>query len=155
MQTRDPSIANPQSPMAVELDHLLVPAKDRVAAARLIAHLFDAPWSERGAVGPFSPVYVSRGLTLDFDQWSEPIPKLHYAFRVTQLEFDAILSRIRAAGLAYRSSPIGPDDHHVNAAFGGNLVYWSEPDGHVWEILTVSYERQPVRSTDRAAAPSE
>ena len=56
--------------------------------------------------------------------------------------FDTILGRIRSAGLAYRSLPHGPDDHRVNAAFGGQLVYWSEPDGHVWELLTVSYERQ-------------
>ena len=128
--------------MQAQLDHLLVPAKDRVAAARLVAHLFDAPWSEQGAVGPFSPVFVNSELTLDFDQWTEPVPKMHYAFRVTQAEFNAILARIKAAGLAYRSSPVGPDDYRVNTAFGGNLVYWSEPDGHAWEILTVSYERQ-------------
>jgi hypothetical protein len=79
---------------------------------------------------------------LDFDQWSDPVPKQHYAFKVTQEEFDAILARIRAAGLAYRSSPLGPDDFQVNHAFGGHLVYWSEPDGHVWEVLTVSYERR-------------
>src|SRR3982750_2844443 len=114
--------------MQPELDHLLVPAKDRVSAARLIAQLFGVPWAEQGAVGRFSPVYVSGGLTLDFDQWSDPVPKLHYAFRVTQLEFDAILERIKAAGLAYRSSPMGPDDFQVNTAFGGKLVYWSEPD---------------------------
>ena len=128
--------------MQPELDHLLVPAKDRVAAARLIAQLFGVSWAEQGAFGPFSPVYVSSGLTLDFDQWNAPVPKLHYAFRVTQLEFDEILARIKAAGLAYRSSPTGPDDFQVNTAFGGNLVYWSEPDGHAWEILTVSYARQ-------------
>jgi len=129
-----------------QLDHLLVPAKNRVAAARLIAHLLGVPWAEQGAVGPFSPVYVNAGLTLDFDQWNEPVPKLHYAFLVTQPEFDAILGRIKAAGLAYRSSPVGADDFKINSAFGGNLVYWSEPDGHAWEILTVSYERQDLQA---------
>ena len=140
--------------MHAELDHLLVPAKDRVAAARRIAELFNVPWAEQGSVGPFSPVYVSAGLTLDFDQWSDPVPKLHYAFRVTQPEFDAILARIRVAGLAYRSTPVGPDDYQVNTAFGGNLVYWSEPDGHAWEILTVSYGRQSVPSYGGVAAPN-
>jgi hypothetical protein len=139
--------------MHAELDHLLIPAKDRVAAARLIARLFDVPWAEQGSVGPFSPVYVSSTLTLDFDQWSDPVPKLHYAFRVTQVEFDAILSRIKAMGLAFRSSPIGPDDHQVNTAFGGNLVYWSEPDGHAWELLTVSYERRGFTSKTGVEAP--
>jgi catechol 2,3-dioxygenase-like lactoylglutathione lyase family enzyme len=128
--------------MPVQLDHLLVPSRDRVAAAKLIAHLLGVPWAGQGPVGPFSPVYVNEGLTLDFDQWTDPIPKQHYCFRVGAREFDEILARIQAAGLAYRSSPHGPDDRQVNPAFGGRLVYWSEPDGHAWELLTVSYERQ-------------
>jgi catechol 2,3-dioxygenase-like lactoylglutathione lyase family enzyme len=138
--------------MAAHLDHLIVPAKDRVAAARQLAELLGVPWAEQGAVGPFSPVFVNDGLTLDFDRWAEPVPKQHYCFRVTQDEFDAILSRIRAAGIPFRSTPIGQDDYQVNKAFGGNLVYWSEPDGHAWEILTVSYERQnKPASADQAS----
>lgn len=129
--------------MAAHLDHLIVPSKDRVAAARLLARLLGVPWAKQGAFGPFSPVYVNAGLTLDFDQWAEPIPTQHYCFRVEQDEFNTVLARIKAAGIAYRSLPHGPDDFTVNPAFGGNLVYWSEPDGHVWELLTVSYERQP------------
>ena len=132
--------------MPAHLDHLLVPSKDRVAAAKLLAHLLGAPWAEQGTVGEFSPVYVNAGLTLDFDQWTEPLPKQHYCFRVEQREFDTILARIKAAGIAYRSLPHGPDDYKVNPAFGGNLVYWNQPDGHVWELLTVSYERQPSSS---------
>ena len=130
--------------MAAELDHLMVPASDRVAAARLIAKLLDAPWAEQGRFGPFTPVYVNAGLTLDFDEWSGPIPKQHYCFRVSPTEFDGIVARLEEAGIAYRSLPHGPDDHTINRAFGGKLVYWSEPDGHVWEVLTVSYERQSV-----------
>jgi hypothetical protein len=128
--------------MAAHLDHLIVPAKDRVAAARLLAELLGVPWAEQGSVGPFSPVFVNDGLTIDFDQWVEPVPKQHYCFRVTQEEFDAILARIRAVGIPFRSMPLGQDDYKVNTAFGGNLVYWGEPDGHAWEMLTVSYERQ-------------
>jgi len=127
--------------MAVHLDHLLVPSKDRVASARRLAHLLGVPWAEQGAIGPFSPVYVNAGLTLDFDQWDGPIPTLHYCFRVEQDEFDAILAADVSPGIPYRSLPHGPDDRTVNPAFGGKLVYWNEPDGHVWELLTVSYER--------------
>lgn len=137
--------------MAVELDHLIIPSSDRVAAARLIAGLFDAPWAAQGPIGPFSPVWLNSGLTLDFDEWVEPVPRLHYCFRVEPEAFDVILDRIRAAGIAFRSLPHGPDDHAVNPAFGGRLVYWSEPDGHVWEMLTVSYERQ----RGSAASPGE
>ena len=124
-----------------ELDHLIVPARDRVASARRLAQLLGVPWAESG-VGPFSPVYVSDGLTLDFDQAEGELPVQHYCFRVTDAEFDAILGRIRAAGIPWRSLPHGPPDRQVNTAHGGRIAYWNEPDGHVWEILTVSYARR-------------
>ena len=125
-----------------ELDHLIVPARDRVASARTLAGLLGVPWSESG-VGPFSPVYVSDGLTLDFDQAEGAFPVQHYCFRVTEAEFDAILGRIRDAGIDWRSLPHGPADRQVNTAHGGRIAYWGEPDGHVWEILTQSYARKP------------
>lgn len=128
--------------MAIQLDHLLVPSRDRFAAAKQLADLFDVPWSETG-VGPFCPVYVNDGLTLDFDQAEGGFPVLHYCFRVAQDEFDAILARIRAAGIAYRSTPHGAMDMQVNTQHGGSSIYWNEPDGHVWELLTVSYARRP------------
>lgn len=127
--------------MAVQLDHLIVPARDKVASARQLAELLGVPWAPSG-VGPFAPVYVNDGLTLDFDEWSEPFPVQHYCFRVDEAAFDAILGRIRAAGLAFRSTPHGPVDHAVNTAHGGRIVYWNEPDGHVWELLTLSYARR-------------
>jgi catechol 2,3-dioxygenase-like lactoylglutathione lyase family enzyme len=128
--------------MAIQLDHLIIPTRDRIASAKLLGHLLDVPWAEQGSFGPFSPVFVNDGLTIDFDQWSDDVPKQHYCFRVSQEDFDAILARIKAAGIAFRSHPLGEADHKVNDAFGGSLVYWSEPDGHAWEILTVSYARQ-------------
>ena len=138
--------------MTIHLDHLIVPSRDRVAAALLLGTLLDAPWAVQAAVGPFSPVFVNDGLTIDFDQWPVPLPRQHYCFRVDDTRFDAILGRIRAAGIAYRSHPHGPDDGQVNAAFGGRLVYWGEPDGHVWELLTVSYARSPLPAASTAAS---
>lgn len=128
--------------MSITLDHLIVPTRDRVASARLLGTLLGVAWAEQATIGPFSPVYVSDSLTIDFDQWDREVPKQHYAFRVSDTAFDAIFQRIQAAGLAYRSTPVGAVDHQVNTAFGGRLVYWAEPDGHAWEILTVSYARQ-------------
>ena len=128
--------------MTVQLDHLLVPAGNRNASARMLAGLLGVPWAE-SSIGPFSAVYVNDGLTFDFDEWPDPIPPIHYCFRVDQQEFDAILSRIRAAGIPYRSNVHGPVDNAVNTAFGGSIVYWNEPDGHQWEMLTLSYAREP------------
>jgi hypothetical protein len=126
--------------MTIHLDHLLVPSRDKVAAAKMLAELLDVPWSATG-IGPFAPVFVSDGFTIDFDTWPEPIPLAHYCLRVTQQEFDAILGRIRAAGIPYRSSVHSPVDYKVDTYHGGSIVYWNEPDGHQWEMLTVSYAR--------------
>jgi len=133
--------------MSIQLDHAIVPARDRKAAARLLATLLGVPWAESG-VGPFCPVYVSESLTLDFDQADGSFPVLHYCFRVSEAEFDGILSRIRASGIVYKSTPHGPVDRQINTQHGGRIVYWNEPDGHVWEALTVSYARQPHNGAD-------
>lgn len=127
--------------MSIALDHLIVPSRDRVAAARLLGTLLGVPWAEQDRFGLFSPVFVSDELTVDFDQWTDAVPKLHYAFRVDDAAFDATLARLRAAGIGFRSMPHGADDGRVNESFGGRLVYWSQPDGHVWEVLTASYAR--------------
>jgi hypothetical protein len=126
--------------MPVHLDHIMIPASNKVASAKLLASLLDVPWSET-SIGPFSAVYVNDGLTFDFDEWPAPLPRIHYCFRVEQREFDAILARINAAGISYRSNVHGPVDYKVNTSLGGSIVYWDEPDGHHWEMLTISYAR--------------
>lgn len=128
--------------MAIALDHILIPSRNRNAAAARLASLLGVPWAP-AQVGPFSAVYVNDGLTIDFDEWQEDFPKGHYCFRVTEAEFDAILQRIKDAGIPFRGGPHGPNDNTVNESMGGRIVYWDEPDGHVWEILTQSYARAP------------
>lgn len=128
--------------MSIELDHFIVPCKNQVESARRLAELLGVPW-ERSTLGGFSPVYLNDGLTLDFQQTSEPYPVAHYCFRVSQARFDAILARLQGAGIAYRSRVSGPVDMKSNQEYGGDMVYWNEPDGHQWEMLTVSYARKP------------
>jgi hypothetical protein len=127
--------------LAVHLDHLMIPCRDKLASARLLADLLGVPWSPT-SVGPFAAVYVNDGLTIDFDEWQGPLPTIHYCFRVGDAEFETILARIRAAGIAYRGAVHGPVDHEVGTHGGGRVVYWNEPDGHQWELLTVSYARR-------------
>ena len=128
--------------MSIELDHVMVPALDQRASAKLLGTLLGVQWAESG-IGPFSPVYVSDSLTLDFIDTKPPLPINHYCFRVSEAEFDQILERLESAGIKFRSAVHGPDDMQVSRAFNGRLVYWSEPDGHAWEMLTVSYARAP------------
>ena len=127
--------------MTVQLDHIMVPCRNKLASAKLLADLLGVPWAESG-VGPFAPVFVNDGLTLDFDETDEPFSLIHYCFRVSEAEFDAILGRIRSAGIKFRSAVHGPVDMRVDTQHGGRIAYWNEPDGHQWEILTVSYARQ-------------
>jgi catechol 2,3-dioxygenase-like lactoylglutathione lyase family enzyme len=126
--------------MPVQIDHLMIPCTDRVAAARTLAEILGVPWAP-SRVGPFTAVHVNDGLTIDFDEWTGAFPKGHYCFRVAASEFEDILQRIVASGMDYRSLPHGPPDHQVNTSLGGRIVYWAEPDGHVWELLTESYAR--------------
>jgi hypothetical protein len=127
--------------MAIELDHTIVPSRNQQGAAELLATILGVPWSRVG-VGPFCPVYVNDGLTQDIDQFESAFPASHLCFRMSETEFDALISRLRSLGIAYRSTPHGPVDIQVNSQHGGRIVYWSEPDGHVWEALTVSYARR-------------
>ena len=127
--------------MTIELDHSIVPSRSKVASAKLLADLLGVPWAPT-SLGPFAPVFVNDGLTLDFIDTDEDLPVYHFCFRVSQAEFDAILGRIKAAGIAYRSLVHAPVDYRVDTQFGGSGVYWNEPDGHQWEMLTVSYARQ-------------
>lgn len=127
--------------MTIQLDHTIVPSHNSVASAKLLAQLLGVPWAESGA-GPFVPVYVNDGLTLDFQDTDEAFPVYHFCFRVSPQDFDAILGRLKAAGIKYRSTVRGPVDMKVDEQYGN--VYWNEPDGHQWEMLTVSYAR-PAR----------
>lgn len=128
--------------MTIHLDHFIVSARDAGAAARQLAGLLGVPWGEDGP-GPFSAVYLNDGLTLDFITTDEAFPVEHFCFRVDDAEFDAILARIQAAGIPYRSSVRGPVDRQVSTAYGGRGVYWNVPEGHQWEMLTASYAHRP------------
>lgn len=127
--------------MTIELDHTIIPSRGQVKSAKLLADLLGVSWAEK-SVGPFSPVYVNSGLTLDFQETDEDFPIYHFCFRVREEEFDSILERIKAAGIEYRSTLRGSMDMQINTEFGGRMIYWNEPDGHQWEMLTVSYARQ-------------
>ena len=135
--------------MPVQLDHIMVPSKNREAAAKRLAELLGVGWAP-ARIGPFTAVHVNEGLTIDFDEWTEEFPKGHYCFRVTQTEFEVILARLVESGLSYRSLPHGPEDRLINTSLGGQIVYWGEPDGHIWELLTESYARAMVQQSGGA-----
>ena len=127
--------------MTIQLDHTIVPSHTRDASARRLADLLGVACGP-AREGPFFAVYVNENLTLDFIETDEQFPIYHFCFRVDDEEFNRILGRLQAAGIKYRSTVRGPVDMQINTGYGGKMIYWNEPDGHQWEILTVSYARQ-------------
>ena len=119
--------------MTITLNHIIVPARDKQAAARLFASLFGL---EEEPMHGFAAVRVNEGLALLFDD-AEFFEPGHYAFHVSDAEFDAILGRVREAGLAYGSSPGAPDNGRLNDWGGGRGFYFRDRDGHLLELMTV------------------
>ncbi len=119
--------------MTIELDHTIVPSRDKVAAASFIARIFGFDYD--GAVSHFAPVRVNDRLTLDFDDDDE-FEHHHYAFKVSDAEFDDIFGRIEAEGVVYGSLPGRMEDMQINHRRGGRGVYFRDADGHSWELLT-------------------
>jgi catechol 2,3-dioxygenase-like lactoylglutathione lyase family enzyme len=120
--------------MAITLNHTIVPAHDKQAAARLFAQLFGLAYEGLGE--HFAPVKVNDTLTFLFDDDTE-FENHHYAFHVSDAEFEAIFGRVRQAGLTYGSAPWSVDDGKLNAWGGGKGVYFRVPDGHLLELMTV------------------
>lgn len=119
--------------MTIELDHTILPARDKEGAARFFAHIFGLTYE--GPVSHFAPVKVNDRLTIDFDDGEEFEPH-HLAFMVTDADFDAIFGRIREAGIPYGSGPMSLEDMRINHRRGGRGLYFRDPEGHVLEIMT-------------------
>jgi hypothetical protein len=122
--------------MAVQLNHTIVAARDRWESARFLAGLLGRPAPM--AYGPFAVVELDNGVSLDFLD-EDPVVPRHYAFLVTEADFDEILGRIRDGGLPYWADPFDRHPGEINTNDGGRGVYWKDPAGHVLEIITRPY----------------
>jgi catechol 2,3-dioxygenase-like lactoylglutathione lyase family enzyme len=123
--------------MAIQLNHTIVPALDAKASARWLAEILgrDAPTR----FGPFWALALDNGVTLDFQDCDETIPIEHYAFLVSEAEFDVIFERIRAGNLRYWADPTHQRPFEINHNDGGRGLYWNDPNGHYLEIITRPY----------------
>jgi catechol 2,3-dioxygenase-like lactoylglutathione lyase family enzyme len=124
--------------MAVQLNHTIVAATDKKRSAEFLASLLGL--EVQPPYGPFLPVVTANGVALDYvDAGDEPITPQHYAFLVSEEEFDAVFGRIREAGLTYYADPGRRRVNEINHNDGGRGLYWSDPDGHFLEIITRPY----------------
>lgn len=123
--------------MPVQLNHTIVNASDADASARFLADLLGL--GDPVAFGPFIAVETANGVTLDFMSVGGDIVSQHYAFLVTEAEFDDIFGRIQKRGVSYWADPARRQPQQINTNDGGRGVYFADPDGHFLEIITRPY----------------
>lgn len=123
--------------MPAQLNHTIVHARDSSASATFLAEVLGL--SSPSRFGHFMTVEADNGVSLDFSESDEPIALQHYAFLVSEQEFDQIFGRIRDRGLPYWADPGRSRPNEINHRNGGRGVYFPDPDGHFLEILTRPY----------------
>ena len=123
--------------MSVKLNHTIVHASDRDATATFLTEILGLP--APSSYGPFLVVEVDNEVSLDVVHDPGPISKQHYAFLVSEDDFDAIFDRIKARDLAYWADPSHRRAGEINTNDGGRGVDWDDPDGHNLEIITRPY----------------
>jgi catechol 2,3-dioxygenase-like lactoylglutathione lyase family enzyme len=123
--------------MAVHLNHTIVAARDKHASAAFLAEILGLPAPD--TFGPFVMVQAENDVTLDFMDTDADIDNQHYAFLVSEEEFDEIFGRIKARGLDYWADPVHRQPGEINHRDGGRGVYFDDPNGHNLEILTRPY----------------
>ena len=123
--------------MAIELNHTIVHTRDKRASANFAAEILGLPAPV--AFGPFLGVQTTNGVTLDYLDTDEAILVEHYAFLVSEAEFDQIFERIRSRNLTYWADPFRTRANQINTRDRGRGLYFEEPSGHLLEILTRPY----------------
>jgi catechol 2,3-dioxygenase-like lactoylglutathione lyase family enzyme len=122
--------------MAIELNHTIVASRDKKSAAAFLTEILGlrAP----SEFGPFQVVQTANGVSLDFMDTDQVHPA-HYAFLLSEAEFDEVFGRIQARNLRYWADPAHQREGEINTRDGGRGVYFDSPDGHYLEILTRPY----------------
>jgi catechol 2,3-dioxygenase-like lactoylglutathione lyase family enzyme len=123
--------------MPVELNHTIVWVRNKQESASFAAEILGLP--EPVPYGSFLVVQSANGVSLDFADTDEPIAPQHYAFLVSEAEFDEIFGRIRERDVPYWADPARSQPGRINTRDGGRGLYFTEPSEHFLEILTRPY----------------
>src|SRR5882724_897877 len=120
--------------MGIKLNHTIVFSRDKAAAAAFLTAILGL--SAATPFGPFLTVQLENEITLDFFDSDREIVPQHYAFLVSEKEFDNILARIRQRVVPYWADPFHQRVSEINTDAGGRSTYFEDPSGHNLEILT-------------------
>src|SRR5262245_56907062 len=124
-------------PMSVQLNHTIVHARDSEKTVAFLVEILGLPAPSR--FGPFQVVQAANGVSLDVMDAEGEINAQHYAFLISEPEFDEIFGRIRERGLQYWADPGQERADQINRRDGGRGAYFEDPNGHLLEILTRPY----------------
>lgn len=131
--------------MSVQFDHLAVAAEDKLASASFLTSLLGLP--EPTSWGPFVSVHLDGGVHFDYAEPGIAFPGQHYALLVSDDVFDYALERIRTGGIAHSAGP-GHTPGEINHNHGGRGVYFDDPSGHHFELITQPYGADQQRSNE-------
>ena len=127
--------------MAVALNHTIVWSRNKTESARFLSEILGLP--EPKPFSHFLVVEAANGVSLDFAETRREVASQHYAFIVSETDFDAIFGRIRERTLDYWADPGQTRPGEINHNDGGRGVYFEDPSGHLLEILTRPYGSGP------------
>jgi catechol 2,3-dioxygenase-like lactoylglutathione lyase family enzyme len=122
--------------MSISLNHTIVVARDKVATATFLTEILGLPAPRM--LGHFAVVQVD-DTSLDYVETDGEIAQRHFAFLVSEAEFDAIFQRIRDRGLPYWADPFRKQPGAINHWDDGRGLYFDDPNGHLLEIITRPY----------------
>ena len=126
--------------MSIKFNHTIVAARDKTGVGELPHRaLRPARARSRSAISWRST--VANDVSLDYAEVpdGQEIHPQHYAFLVSEDEFDAIYGKIRERGMEHWADPRGSRPGEINHNDGGRGVYFQDPAGHYLEILTRPY----------------
>ncbi|WP_141735975.1 VOC family protein [Oligoflexus tunisiensis] len=134
--------------MSIELNHTIVHARDKHESAAFMAEILGLPKPE--TFYHFQVVRTANGVSLDFLSTDEEFTPQHYAFLVSEDDFDAIFARIQKRGLQYWADPGAQRPGEINTNDGGRGVYFMDPSGNYLEILTRPYGSGAAKGRSRS-----
>ncbi|ABA57019.1 VOC family protein [Nitrosococcus oceani] len=123
--------------MAVQLNHTIVMSHNQEQSAKFLTEILGLP--EAKPFGPFLVVEMDNKVNLDFYETDGEIASQHYAFLITETEFDEIFARLRERNIPYWADPGQNRSGEINHNDGGRGVYFEDPNGHLLEIITRPY----------------
>lgn len=123
--------------MSVQLNHTIVWSRDQKKAAAFFTDILGLPPATQFSV--FDVVELSNGVSLDFHTDPDKLVLQHYAFLISEAEFDGVFQRIKDRSLTYWADPARKEEGQINRHDGGRGMYFESPDGHLLEVLTRPY----------------